>query len=71
MKVMLRMILLVLDWEIRHALCRRHGHKNYVGSSGYYVGMPQANCWRCGIPSAYDNRDGQLTWHFPLGGWFD
>lgn len=32
----------------REIKCFIRGHMFYVGPSGYYVGMPQAYCYRCG-----------------------
>ena len=56
-----------IDKAIRAKLCTRHGHKFYVGGSGYYPGLPQAHCWRCG--KTQPNND--LPDAPPLGGWFN
>lgn len=65
------MMLVIIDRSIRAALCRRYHHKFYVGQSGYYVGMPQAWCWRCGAVNPYDNVGGYLPlWRKPSGRWF-
>jgi hypothetical protein len=59
-----------IDVAIRQKLCAKFGHKFCVGTSGYYVGMPQSHCWRCGAPHPPSwNKCGEFI--EPMGGWFD
>lgn len=33
----------------KNAICRVHGCLNHVPSYGWYRGLPQAHCYRCGM----------------------
>ena len=56
-------------WNLafRKWLCKKFGHMFYVGASGYYKGMPQAHCWRCGKTEPNNPLPDIKE---PLGRWF-
>ena len=57
-----------IDLEIRRWLCNLCGHKFYVGNSGYYKGMSQSHCWRCGKSNGDPKLDHYID---PIGNWFN
>lgn len=58
---------LVQTWfqVLRERKCKKSGHMFYVGPGGYYSGMPQSHCWRCGKADEYGYL-GKQVWIVPL-----
>lgn len=51
----------------REIKCVIWGCMFYVGPGGYYRGMPQSHCWRCGRKDPYGAHPSCKPWIKPLG----